>query len=521
MFCAFNRLEKPELYASLRTATLQWAGTGQRRVWLAAGPDEGRMVPESGNLDATELARLKEESNNAREGQDFGGFISGNNLLDPKGWCNFKLNPARTEARLTGLVLDSTLAEVPPLQNPALHLALLALLKEMPGLEALILSFGEFSTEDQAALKMFGLAPAGEGGRWLTNQAFERKTDFMTLGLDLITPIWYELKIKVDPALFELVSRLFLRFGFRDKTRYLPAVKKSPQGEEIEDETGQYTVITYLPDNDRHTQNLADLQAALRHISLVSPLPELEAQRVTRLGANYPYNRSLNRDNIFRVGRNIIIQTIHENRPDEPLQLTPTDLLVKVKYSLQIFGPQQKIIHPTSQLCLELLEDYFDPAQHQNILDLGTGSGTLAIAAARLGAKRILAIDPNREAVDMARLNVILNGLEAQIVAEPGSLGLKDIGENAYNFSEELQQRPPSLDSSLPFDAILANIYATNLITMSAAISDALKPGGLLISSGISANSVQAVIDAYEKVGLELVEKRQLHAWCSFVSRKV
>jgi ribosomal protein L11 methyltransferase len=84
-----------------------------------------------------------------------------------------------------------------------------------------------------------------------------------------------------------------------------------------------------------------------------------------------------------------------------------------------------------------------------------------------------------------------------------------------------LQQRPPALDANLPFDAILANLFARNLINLSQELSRSLRPDGLLISSGIQAEYGPAVAAAFQEAGLELLEQRDLMAWVAFVHRKV
>lgn len=527
MFCAYSWFKKPELYASVRATSIEWAGTGQRQVFLVAATDEGPLSQEMRTLTATELIQLKEKSNSAWEGQDYGGFISGPTISDLKGWCHFQLNPEKTEARLDSLVLDPALPELPPLQSPALHLALLALLEEVPTLESIFLPFGEITDSDRAAMKMFGLAPTGEAGWWLTRQQFMRKTDFLGLSLDLTTPTWYELKMKVAPTRSKLVLRLFLRFGFQDKTRLHVAIKNGPLGEELEDETRPVTLLTYLPKNDRHSQNLADLQEALHNLSRINPLPELELREVGPAEARPFEYQSDYHKTTYRVGRNLVIQIIREGQTNEAAQPGPEDLSIKLVETKKAFGPQPGYIHPTGQLTLEAMEDWLDPSQHAKVLDLGTGTGALAIAAARLGVNYILAIDSNREALQLAQENVALNGLADRIVTEAGSLGIKDSQgvKNSegmgYTFQEDLLQRPPSLDKDLPFDAILANIFSANLVNLSGALSHSLRSGGLLISSGIPARDVSEVAAAYEAVGLEPVEGRELQGWYAFVHKKI
>src|ERR1700709_2627258 len=117
MFSAYNRFEKPELKA----ASLAWAASGERLVFLDTGESENGLLPEKRLLTSTELDQVKEKMDKTGQKQDFGRFVSGATLTALKGWCHFKLNQALTEARLNGLLLDPALSDLPPLQNPALH----------------------------------------------------------------------------------------------------------------------------------------------------------------------------------------------------------------------------------------------------------------------------------------------------------------------------------------------------------------------------------------------------------------
>ncbi len=124
--------------------------------------------------------------------------------------------------------------------------------------------------------------------------------------------------------------------------------------------------------------------------------------------------------------------------------------------------------HPTTRLCLRALEELVIPGQR--VIDLGCGSGLLAIAAARLGARRVLAYDNDPQAVEVAQRNVILNRVEGQVQTLHGSL--QDI-----------------LTARSPADLLVANILAKVLGNMlEEGLADSVKGGGWLILSGILAD---------------------------------
>jgi len=145
--------------------------------------------------------------------------------------------------------------------------------------------------------------------------------------------------------------------------------------------------------------------------------------------------------------------------------------------------------HSTTYLCLSFIAE-LKPNPSIYFLDLGTGSGILGIACAKLGMRGIgLDIDPT--ALDNARLNVRLNKVEHLFSVKSGTI-------------KRVETK---------FDLILANILATPLIKMAPFIVQALNPQGILILSGILQEQAAQVIDAYTGLGLNLVEKRGKEEW--------
>jgi len=156
--------------------------------------------------------------------------------------------------------------------------------------------------------------------------------------------------------------------------------------------------------------------------------------------------------------------------------------------------------HETTRLCLEWLEDWTESNRPEtmSLLDLGTGSGILAMAGALLGFGRVLAVDNDEEAVEVARENLRVNGLEGRIVLSVGSVG-------------ELEER---------FDVVAANLQANPLIEMAHALSERLQPGGMLVLSGILVEQGESVRSAYEEAGLLFVERRSAGEWCLLVFQR-
>ena len=158
--------------------------------------------------------------------------------------------------------------------------------------------------------------------------------------------------------------------------------------------------------------------------------------------------------------------------------------------------------HPTTKMCLEVLEMIFynegvfrtegQSIKPKMVLDVGTGSGVLSIAAAKFGAERIVAIDIDAEAVVVAEENIALN--EALPSIAVSTTPLRDVGGK--------------------FDTVLANILAEELVRLAPELVERVAPGGYLILSGILGEREDFVVAGFGGHGLSLVESRHEAEWC-------
>jgi ribosomal protein L11 methyltransferase len=156
------------------------------------------------------------------------------------------------------------------------------------------------------------------------------------------------------------------------------------------------------------------------------------------------------------------------------------------------FGTGQ---HETTRMCLEALERAV--RRGARVLDAGCGSGILAIAAAKLGAREVLAIDVDADCVRITGENARLNGVEAIVRARRGSLG------DAWPFDE-----PPAA-----FDVVVANIIARVIVDLSPDLAAALAAGGRLIVSGVIGEREREVCDALTSAGLRIDVVRAMGDW--------
>ncbi|MBF7082607.1 50S ribosomal protein L11 methyltransferase [Desulfallas sp. Bu1-1] len=155
--------------------------------------------------------------------------------------------------------------------------------------------------------------------------------------------------------------------------------------------------------------------------------------------------------------------------------------------------------HETTAACLELLEELVRGGEE--VYDVGTGSGILAVAAALLGARRVTAVDIDELAVRTARENAERNGVSDRVAVVQGNLLNNLAGPGA--------------------DLVVANIIADVIIRLAPGAAAALKPGGRLIASGIIRERAGEVCQALLCAGLEPERELAKGEWVALVNRKV
>lgn len=153
--------------------------------------------------------------------------------------------------------------------------------------------------------------------------------------------------------------------------------------------------------------------------------------------------------------------------------------------------------HPTTRLCLEMLEDYINPAS--TVLDVGCGSGILSIAALLLGAKSAFGVDIDKLAVKTALANAKENGFEPPV-----------FNAVSGNLSENVSGK---------YSVIVANIVADVIMEFTPQAVEFLKDGGVFITGGIIDSRVEEVKTCFYEHGFDIVEHREAKGWNVFVCK--
>jgi ribosomal protein L11 methyltransferase len=176
--------------------------------------------------------------------------------------------------------------------------------------------------------------------------------------------------------------------------------------------------------------------------------------------------------------------------PPSPTRPAPDGAIVVVIEPSRGFGTGH---HQSTRLCLALLQSR--PVSGQTVLDVGTGSGLLAIIAARLGAAYVSAIDVDPDAIENARENIASNGVEGIVEAH-----VRDIAAPA----------PPAAD------LVLANLTGTLLARHAGPLGAAVKPGGCLIVAGFTVDEKRLVADAFAP-DFGVTETAEEDGWWAYV----
>ncbi len=285
----------------------------------------------------------------------------------------------------------------------------------------------------------------------------------------------------IDPELAEAVSELISRFVSNGVV-----VESGVTYNDAEDEGtpfGPARVYGYLAIDDHIEETRQRLEEGLWHLGQIQPLPEPTYRTIQDEDWMASWKQHYRP---IQIGKRLLILPAWIEDPQQGR------IAVKIDPSMA-FGTGT---HPTTQLCMELLESTVAPGQP--VIDVGCGSGILSIGAIKLGASHALAVDIDNAAVISTRENAQANGVLDSI--ETGIGSVQEVRGGQFS----IRQAP----------LVLANILAPVIIRLfDAGLADLLTPGGKMVLSGILDTQAQDVVNAAEACGLKKIEQRQINDW--------
>ena len=284
---------------------------------------------------------------------------------------------------------------------------------------------------------------------------------------------WQELSITVPHEYVEPISYLFGRYG--------KGVSTELAGE------GKVLLRTYLTTGSR--QRMARIDVGVRLVGAIEPIGDLE---IRELPEDEDWMESWKSHfRILRIGKRLVIKPTWL---ELDFTASPDDIVIEIDPGVA-FGTGY---HPTTDTCLQAMEQHIAPGM--TVLDLGTGSGILTIAAIKLGAALVTALDIDSQAVTAARRNFRRLGINNQVRLGQGSV-------------------PHPTAPAGDFDLAVANISARGVADRCPFILTALKPGALFIASGLLNTQKEEVAAVVEPLGFSLISEWPQEEWTTLLYR--
>lgn len=292
---------------------------------------------------------------------------------------------------------------------------------------------------------------------------------------------WLEVSLTVDPELGEAIAELLSRFVSNGVV-----VESGVTYNDAEDEGtafGPVRVYGYLAIDEQIEETRQRLEENLWHLGQIQKLPEAAYKIIQDEDWMAAWKQHYHP---IQIGKRLLILPAWIEDPNNGR------IAVKIDPSMA-FGTGT---HPTTQLCMEMLESTVTPGEV--VIDVGCGSGILSIGAIKLGAKLALAVDIDNAAIRSTKENAEANGVLDKIETSLGSVN--EICAGRFSIK------------SAPL--VLANILAPVIIRLfDAGLADLIAPNGQIVLSGILAEQAQGVIEAAQAKGLRFIEQRQIKDW--------
>jgi ribosomal protein L11 methyltransferase len=294
-------------------------------------------------------------------------------------------------------------------------------------------------------------------------------------------PQWVEVSMRVDGEAAETIAQELQKWCHQGVAIEQADIEEGKWDDGDTPPVSALIVRGYFSNDNDAEEKRYQIERALGFYNMMLPMPKPEWKVVADEDWADAWKKHYHP---VRLGKRILVRPLWvEVEPQEG------DIMIALDPGMA-FGTGT---HPTTQLCLEALERQVSTSL--DVLDLGCGSGILSIAAAKLGAGKVIAVDIDQLAVDATIENAEVNGVADKIHAYRG--GLETV-----------------ITSARRYDLVVVNILARIIIEMcDQHLGDTVRPGGKAIFSGIIAEQTEAVEAALVKTGLEPTGRFQQADW--------
>jgi ribosomal protein L11 methyltransferase len=302
-----------------------------------------------------------------------------------------------------------------------------------------------------------------------------------------MTADWIEAKLVTDGEAAEAVAEALRPFAYQE------SVVLEQLGDQSSTDPDALEPIVavkiYFPADDQADAVQQRIREALHFMGMMYPIPAPTFQTLAETDWANAWKQHYEP---FRVGSKLWIQPSWQ----PAAAASAADIVLTLDPGMA-FGTG---LHPTTQMCLQALEELVAPGM--SVLDVGTGSGILAIAAAKLGARPVLGVDNDAQAVAAATANVSLNGVERAVVVRSGTLA-------------GIEARPWSL--------VIVNILAPVILSLlhRDALLSYVAPGGSLVLSGIIEEQAADVRAAVAEHGGTISRSLVIRDWVTLVAHRM
>lgn len=316
---------------------------------------------------------------------------------------------------------------------------------------------------------------------------------------------WLELSITCDPETVEAVSELLSRYVEGGIAIEEPYTLRDDGQVHLPLRGAPVTVRAYVQDDGAGEETRARVEEGLWYLGRID-LGKISTLSVRRVAEEDWVNVWKEYYHVLHLGARTVIRPSwreYASRPGEVvIELDPG----------MAFGTG---LHPTTRGCVVSLERVIQPGDR--VLDVGTGSGILALAALKLGASHVLALDVSEVAVEAARANAAANGLADRLEVKRATLA-GAAGEPYMPLPVDL----PTLGSEIgTFDVVVANIIARVIAQIAASLVQATRPDGHLIASGIIAERLDEAETPLRDAGLGEIVRDHEDDWVTLVGTRI